>query len=92
MVREVSKGPKSLTELAGGISLSLATKHLGVLQEAGLVKTTKGGRVRTCRFEPEGMREAMGWIQKYEKYWEASLDRMAEQMESEWEEANDSDD
>lgn len=92
MVREVSRGPRSLTQLANGISLSLATKHLAVLEEAGLVTTSKDGRVRTCRFEPEGMREAMGWIQKYEKYWEAALDRMAEQMESEWEETNDSDD
>lgn len=93
IVQEVARGPKSLSELAQRfpISLSLATKHLGVLEEAGLVSSSKDGRVRTCRFQPEPMREAMGWIQKYEAYWEAGLDRMVEQMESEWEaELNDS--
>lgn len=90
-VREVSGGPKSLGALAerSSVSLPLATKHLAVLQKAGLVSTTKDGRVRTCRFEPGAMQEANEWIRKYEHFWEAGLARMAEFMEAGWEAEND---
>ena len=87
-VREVSRGPKSLSELArlGPISLPLATKHVSVLERAGLVSSTKDGRVRTCRFEAGPMREATDWMRKYETFWEAGLERLAEHLENEWEE------
>jgi DNA-binding transcriptional ArsR family regulator len=90
-VQEVARGPKSLTDLSRSrpVSLPLAAKHLAVLERAGLVSTSKDGRVRTCRFEAESLREAIDWIRKYEAFWEARLDRLAEFIEKEWEDGND---
>lgn len=84
-LREIHNGPKSLSALANrqGVSLPLAAKHLAVLERAGLVQTTKDGRVRTCRLDPEPLREAGDWIRKYETYWEAGLDRLAAMLEAE---------
>ncbi|HRK21964.1 MAG TPA: helix-turn-helix transcriptional regulator, partial [Fimbriimonadaceae bacterium] len=80
-------GPKSLSTLAqgAGISLPLATKHVAVLERAGLVHSSKDGRVRTCRFDPGPLQEAGDWIRKYETYWEAGLDRLAAMLEAEME-------
>ena len=51
-------------------------KHLDVLDEAGLISRTKAGRTVTVRLRPEPMREAMEWLQRYERFWSASLDRL----------------
>lgn len=90
-LREIHGGPKSLSALAarGKVSLPLAAKHVAVLERAGLVRSSKDGRVRTCRFEPGPLQEAGDWIRKYETYWEAGLDRLAEMLEAEVEEIED---
>ena len=58
------------------IKLPAVMKHLDVLDEAGLISRTKAGRTVTVRLRPEPMREAMEWLQRYERFWSASLDRL----------------
>jgi DNA-binding transcriptional ArsR family regulator len=58
------------------IRLPAVMKHLDVLGEAGLVVRTKIGRTVTVRLAPEPMREAIAWLRRYERFWNASLDRL----------------
>lgn len=69
----------SVSDLAQPFAIKLPTvmKHLDVLDEAGLVVRTKAGRIVTVRLSPEPMREAMEWLSRYERFWSASLDRLA---------------
>jgi DNA-binding transcriptional ArsR family regulator len=74
-----------LGELAEPFPMSLPAvmKHLDVLSDAGLVKRTKQGRTVSCSLAPEPMREAMDWLARYQRFWSASLDRLAELLEGE---------
>ncbi|HZZ66713.1 MAG TPA: metalloregulator ArsR/SmtB family transcription factor [Phenylobacterium sp.] len=74
----------SVSELAApfAIKLPAVMKHLDVLDEAGLISRSKAGRTVTVRLRPEPMREAMDWLQRYERFWSASLDRLAAQAEA----------
>lgn len=68
------------------IKLPAVMKHLDVLGEAGLVVRSKTGRTVTVRLSPEPMREAVAWLSRYERFWNASLDRLtayAERKEAE---------
>jgi DNA-binding transcriptional ArsR family regulator len=69
----------SVSDLAQpfAIKLPAVMKHLDVLGEAGLVVRAKAGRIVTVRLSPEPMREAMEWLRRYERFWAASLDRLA---------------
>src|SRR5438270_9933207 len=74
----------SVSELARpfAIKLPAVMKHLDVLDAAGLITRSKVGRVVTVRLAPEPMREAMGWLRRYERFWSASLDRLAAYVET----------
>ena len=74
----------SVSELARPFAMSLPAvmKHLDVLGEAGLVSRTKVGRTVTCRLEAEPMREAMAWLERYERFWTAGLDRLVALVEA----------
>ena len=74
----------SVSELARpfAIKLPAVMKHLDVLDEAGLIRRSKSGRTVTVRLCPEPMREAMDWLQRYERFWSASLDRLAAHAEA----------
>ena len=52
-------------------------KHLDVLAAAGLISRSKVGRTVTVQLSPEPMREAVDWLRRYERFWSASLDRLA---------------
>jgi DNA-binding transcriptional ArsR family regulator len=69
----------SVSELARpfAIKLPAVMKHLDVLDAAGLIKRSKVGRTVTVRLSPEPIREAMDWLRRYERFWPASLDRLA---------------
>jgi DNA-binding transcriptional ArsR family regulator len=69
----------SVSELARpfAIKLPAVMKHLDVLDQAGLITRSKAGRTVTVRLSPEPMREAMDWLRRYERFWSASLDRLA---------------
>jgi DNA-binding transcriptional ArsR family regulator len=59
------------------IKLPAVMKHLDVLAGAGLIRRTKRGRTVSVELEAGPMREAMEWLRRYERYWSASLDRLA---------------
>jgi DNA-binding transcriptional ArsR family regulator len=69
----------SVSELARGLPMSLPAvmKHLDVLSDAGLVTRAKSGRTVTCRLAAGPMEEAMEWLARYQRFWSASLDRLA---------------
>jgi DNA-binding transcriptional ArsR family regulator len=69
----------SISELARpfAIKLPAVMKHLDVLDQAGLITRSKVGRTVTVRLSPEPIREAMDWLRRYERFWSASLDRIA---------------
>jgi DNA-binding transcriptional ArsR family regulator len=78
----------SVGELARPFSISLpaVSRHLRVLEEAGLVSREKDGRVHRCRLLAEPMRAAAGWIEQYREFWEARLDALQRYLESSVEE------
>lgn len=60
------------------MSLAAVVQHLQVLEESGLVRTEKLGRVRTCSIEPAGLSVAAKWISDRRSLWERGLDRLGE--------------
>lgn len=80
IVERLSRGPISVSQLAEPLDITLAAvvQHLQVLEESGLVKTEKVGRVRTCRIEPAGLSAAEEWIRGRRSLWERGLDRLGE--------------
>jgi DNA-binding transcriptional ArsR family regulator len=73
----------SVSEIAEpfAIKLPAVMKHLGVLNDAGLIVRTKQGRTVTVRLQPDPMEEAMAWLRKYERFWSERLDRLAAYVE-----------
>jgi len=69
-------GPASVTELAAPHPMALPTfmRHLSVLEKAGLVRSIKKGRVRTCHLEPAPMLEAQGWLAWQRQVWEDQIE------------------
>jgi DNA-binding transcriptional ArsR family regulator len=68
----------SISELAAPFAIKLPAimKHLGVLDEAGLITRTKSGRVVTVRLKAGSMRDAMAWLRRHELFWSARLDKL----------------
>jgi DNA-binding transcriptional ArsR family regulator len=77
MLSRLSRGPASVSELAQPfrISLPAVMQHLKALEESGLVRSEKKGRVRTVRLEPRTLSAAESWIAERRAEWEAHLDR-----------------
>lgn len=80
IVERLSRGPAPVSELARPLPMSLpsAMQHLGVLEAAGLVRSEKIGRVRTCAIEPQALSQAEQWINARRIEWERRLDRLGE--------------
>jgi DNA-binding transcriptional ArsR family regulator len=78
ILARLSQGEASVTELAEPFSISLpaVSKHLGVLEDAGLLVREKDGRVRHCRLVAEPMEDALKWIARYGRFWEAQFDSL----------------
>lgn len=78
MVERMTRGPASVSDLARPFAMTLAAvmQHLKVLEESGLVRTQKEGRVRTCRIDPVALRTAENWIAERRTTWESRLDRL----------------
>ena len=78
ILARLAQGELSVTELAApfAISLPAVTKHLQVLERAGLVSRSRQAQWRPCRLEAAPLRDASGWIDEYRQFWEASLDRL----------------
>jgi DNA-binding transcriptional ArsR family regulator len=75
----------SIGELARPFAIKLpgVMKHLDVLGAAGLIIRSKTGRTVAVRLAPEPMAEVMNWLRRYERFWSASLDRLAAYAETE---------
>lgn len=88
IVDQLSKGTASVTELASAFPMSLrgVLKHVQVLEDAGLVRTTKVGRVRRCELQAPALDEATRWIEHVRRRWEGRLDRLDQLVRNQQEE------
>src|SRR5690349_1838450 len=84
MIERLSRGPAPVSELARPLPMSLpsAMQHLGVLEAAGLVRSEKIGRVRTCAIEPRALGLVEQWINAQRVEWERRLDRLGEYLKT----------
>ena len=73
----------SITDLAETFDMTLTgmKKHVGVLEQAGLVTTEKIGRVRTCKLGPRRLEEAAAWIERFRELWDARFDELDQVVE-----------
>ena len=78
IVDRLSAGTASVTELAAGFSMSLrgVLKHVQLLEQAGLVRTVKQGRVRRCELRTDRLDETARWMDDVRNRWERRLDRL----------------
>jgi DNA-binding transcriptional ArsR family regulator len=78
ILSRLAEGEASVSELAEPFDMSLAavSKHLGVLEEAGLLTRQKSGRVRNCRLVSEPLQPALRWIVEYGAFWEEQFDSL----------------
>src|SRR5688572_21209033 len=88
ILADLAQGERSVTSLAEphAMSLPAIAKHLRVLGDAGLVETSKTGRVRLCRLQPAPLRDAAAWIAFYQRFWDqqlAGLDALLHRIQSE---------
>ena len=79
----LARGEATVTELAApfAVSLPAITKHLKVLERAGLVTRSRRAQSRPCQLNPDGLRAAADWIERFRELWEARLDRMTEYLD-----------
>jgi DNA-binding transcriptional ArsR family regulator len=84
MVEQLARGPAPVSELARPLPMSLPSvmQHLSVLEAAGLVRTEKVGRVRTCSIEPAALNLAEQWINARRNEWERRLDRLGDYLQT----------
>jgi DNA-binding transcriptional ArsR family regulator len=78
LLESLAMAPVSVSELAAPLPMSLAgvLQHLKVLEESGLVTSTKQGRVRTCRVDPAMLSRVEQWVADRRALWEGNLDRL----------------
>ena len=83
ILEQLVGGESSVTNLAEpfNISLPAISKHLRVLERAGLLSQEKDGRVRRCRLDAGPMKEASDWISRYQRFWEQQLDSLASYLD-----------
>ena len=85
ILARLSEGEATVGELAQPFAISrpAISKHLDVLERAGLVHRVPDGRVNRCRFDGEAMAGAAEWVERYRRYWVDQLDRLARYLETE---------
>src|SRR3989337_120688 len=78
ILERLGREDASITELAGKFRMTLTgmKKHVGVLEQAGLVTTEKVGRVRTCKLGSRRLEEEAAWIESYRRLWDARFDEL----------------
>jgi DNA-binding transcriptional ArsR family regulator len=84
ILAELTRGPSSVSKLAKPLAMSLPAvmQHLAVLEESGLVRSEKIGRVRTCRIDPKALSMAEQWITQRRSEWQRHFDRLGEYLET----------
>lgn len=80
VVEQLARGPATVSDLATPHDIALPTfmRHLKVLENSGLVRSAKKGRVRTCHFEAMPMMELQGWLEWQRRVWEGRLDKLSD--------------
>lgn len=83
ILARLANGETSVTELARPFDMSLPaiTKHLKVLQRAGLITRRRDAQRRPCRLEAKPLEEISGWVEQYRIFWEARLDRLEDYLQ-----------
>jgi DNA-binding transcriptional ArsR family regulator len=78
IVARLADGEASVTELAAPFDMSLpaVSKHLKVLERAGLITRGRRAQWRPCRLEPEALKDASDWLEEYRRLWEERLGRL----------------
>jgi len=82
ILARLALGETSVTELARPFEMSLpaVSKHLKVLERAGLIARGREAQSRPCRLAPAPLQEAASWIEEYRRFWEVSLDRLEDYL------------
>jgi DNA-binding transcriptional ArsR family regulator len=82
ILARLSLGEASVGELAEpfAISLPAVSKHLKVLERAGLIARRRAAQWRPCRLDPKPLKEVAGWLETYRRFWDESLDRLADYL------------
>jgi DNA-binding transcriptional ArsR family regulator len=83
ILAHLARGDRRVTELARphNMSLPAVSKHLRVLESAGLLRRRRYGRVHEMQLNAEPLKKAAQWVEDYRKFWEGSLDRLAAYLE-----------
>lgn len=78
MLQDLADGPRTVSELAAphAISLAGASKHIQVLEQAGLLEREVQGRVHTCRLDAAPLHAGVEWLRHYERFWTTRLDAL----------------
>jgi predicted transcriptional regulator len=86
MLARLSKGEANVSDLAKPflktMSLPAVTKHLKVLEQAGLVTKTRDAQWRPCKLNGPALKSAADWMEEYRQFWEESLDRLGEYLKA----------
>lgn len=86
MLARLSKGEANVSDLAKpflkDMSLPAVTKHLKVLESAGLITKTREAQYRPCKINGEALKNASDWMEQYRVFWEESFDRLDEYLKS----------
>lgn len=86
MLARLSKGDASVSDLAKpflkDMSLPAVTKHLKVLEKAGLITKGKDAQWRPCKLNGTGLKNAADWMEQYRVFWEASFDRLEDYLKT----------
>ncbi len=82
ILARLSSGEATVTELAApfAITLPAVSRHLKVLERAGLITRARDAQRRPCRIEPRGLQEVATWVEQYRRFWEESLDRLEDHL------------
>ncbi len=83
IVARLAEGEATVGDLAAPIDMSLpaVSKHLKVLERAGLIDRERDGRIHRCRLNADPMREVADWIQQYGRFWSVQFDALAKFVE-----------
>jgi DNA-binding transcriptional ArsR family regulator len=83
ILTRLARGDATVTELAGPFDMTLPaiSKHLKVLERAGLITRRRAAQSRPCHLRAEPLQEAADWIGRYREFWEERFDRMADYLE-----------
>ncbi len=83
VLEQLGRSDASITDLAQKFDMTLTgmKKHVGVLEQAGLVSTRKIGRVRTCQLGPRRLEEEQAWLERYRQRWEERFDELEKVVE-----------